>query len=165
MIRTASFLVLALYLAACVGSRKTELPPDEQFGHRFDETGPEGRRTLDVTPPDSSGSYFYYPAVLDTVHVRPAPFTPGHSAVPVEILVKGSLPDACTELNEVRQERFGHLIEIELETRRPQRAVCAMVIRPFRFYLELEGEYVPGDYTLKLNDRVYPFTVRSEANR
>lgn len=151
---------VSVYLFACVGSRKTDRAPDETFGHRFEETGPEGRRTISVTPPDSAASYFYYPAVLDTVHVRPAPFTPATSAVPVEILIKGSLPDACTELSNVEQERYGHILEIRLETRRPQGAVCASVMRPFRFYLDLVGEYIPGDYTIKLNGRIFPFTVR-----
>lgn len=155
-------MTAAVTLASCVGSREADVPPDERFGHRFEESGPEGRRTIAILPADSAVSYFYYPAVLDTVHIRPAPFTSPAAAgaeVPVEVLVKGSLPDGCTELNDVTQERYGHIIVMKVETRRPQGAVCTRVMRPFRFYVRLEGMYGPGSFTLKINDRYYPFSV------
>lgn len=161
--RAPLILIGLLFLASCVGSRGGEIPPEQTYGHRAGEEGPAGRRTVEVTPPDSNQTYFYYPAVFDTVHVRPAFFDSGvaeNDQVPVEVLIKGSLPDACTELHDVTQERFGHIIEVDLETRRPQGAVCATVIRPFRFYLELEGMYRAGSYTLKINDKIIPFDVR-----
>lgn len=161
--RVLLILMLSILLAGCVGSRNTEIRPEDTYGHRAEEEGPGGRRTIEVTSPDSARSYFYYPAVVDSVHVRPALFDSELAAddqVPVEVLVKGSLPDACTELHDVTQERFGHIIDVRLQTRRPQGAVCATVIRPFRFYLKLEGMYGPGSYTLKLNNRNYPFSVR-----
>lgn len=155
---------VALSLAACMGSREVADSPDERFGHRFEESGPEGRRTIAISPPDSGESYFYYPAFFDTVHVRPAAFTSSLASsgeVPVEVLVKGSLPDGCTELHEVTQERFGHIIQANLQMRRPQGSVCTRVMRPFRFYLQLEGMYGPGSYTLKLNNTVFPFSVKA----
>lgn len=155
---------LAVGVAACMGSRDVDVEPDERFGHRFEESGPEGRRTIAILPPDSGASYFYYPAFFDTVHVRPASFTSPLAAngeVPVEVLVKGSLPDGCTELHDVTQERFGHIIHINIDMRRPQGSVCTRVMRPFRFYLRLQGMYEPGSYTLKLNKRIFPFSVKA----
>jgi len=35
------------------------------------------------------------------------------------------------------------------------------VMRPYRFYLRLDGTYGEGSYTLKLNNRVFPFSVRT----
>ena len=161
--RTLLILGLGLLLAACVGARNTDVPPEQTYGHRADEEESGGRRTIDVTPPDSEEQYFYYPAVLDTIHVRPALFESELAAndqVPVDVLVKGSLPDACTELHDVKQERFGHIIQVRLETRRPQGAVCATVIRPFRFYFKLDGMYGPGSYNLKINGKNVPFSIR-----
>lgn len=161
--RSFSILILTLALSACMGARNVEIPPDERFGHRAEDEGPSGRRTIAVTAPESQQDYFYYPAVLDTIHVRPAPFDSAYMVseqVPVEVLVKGSLPDACTELHEVDQERFGHIVEVRLQTRRPQGALCATVVRPFRYYFRLEGMYAPGAYTLKLNEKIVPFDVR-----
>lgn len=161
-----SGVLLASIQVSCVGSKAVEAPPDEQFGHRYDDRGPEGRRTLEVRSPASNATYFYYPAVVDTVHARHASFQSDvveNGRVPVEILVKGSLPDACSELHDARQERSGHIIKMRVEMRRPQGAVCARVIRPFRFYQTLDGTYAPGSYTLKLNGWVHTFSVRGPA--
>jgi hypothetical protein len=151
--------------AGCFGPREAqEPPPDEQFGHRYQEEGPDGRSTIVIAPPDTAKTYFYYPAVFDTVHVRPAPFgevAPGATPeTDVEILVKGSFPDACTQLHEARQTRSGHIIEVALRMRKPQGAVCAAVRRPYRFYLMLRGSYTPGNYTLLINGEEFPFEVR-----
>ena len=43
--------------------------------------------------------------------------------------------------------------------RRPKGAVCTQVVRPYRFYYTLAEPLPPGDYTLKLNGGVNPFTV------
>lgn len=156
-------VLMSVALSACLGSREVEKPPDERYGHRFESEGPEGRRTIAILPPDSAESYFYYPAVFDTVHVRPAPLTGDvavNSEVPVEILVKGSMPDGCTAMHDVSQERFGHIIHVRVEMRKPEGSVCTRVIRPYRFYLRLDGTYGEGHYTLKMNNRVFPFAVR-----
>lgn len=159
----AVLLVAILALAGCLGSRKTaeDLPPDERFGHRFDEESVEAGRTMNITPPDSAKQFFYYTATFDTVHVRPAPFSLGKQETQVEVLVKGAMPDACTELHSVKQERAGHIISMILATRRPQGAICASVRRPYRFYVMLDGMYEPGNYTLKLNGDVFAFEVNA----
>ncbi len=156
-----AYALVILLFAGCLPSRPAELPPDDRFGNRIEGEGPDGRRTVVVTPPDSGRTYLYYPAVYDTVHVRPAAPSDAHTPVPVEVLVKGAFPDACMEMHEVKQKRTGHLIEVTLTMRKPQGAVCASVLRPYRFYLSLEGLYEPGNYTLKLNGKAHPFTIRA----
>ncbi|GIV58402.1 MAG: hypothetical protein KatS3mg042_1315 [Rhodothermaceae bacterium] len=149
--------------SGCLGGRPVEVPPDERFGHRFEERGPEGRRTLHITPPDSALTYDVFPIVYDTVHIRVGRPEGNETAVPVEVLVKGAFPDACMELHDVRQQRAAHLIEVEITMRKPRGAVCAAVLRPYRFYFMLEGRYEPGAYTLKINGRAHPFSVRPVA--
>lgn len=145
-------------------AQRAEKPPDERYGHRYvDELAGGDRETIVIVPADTTRQYFDFPAPFDTVHVRPAPFPPGSQAdlqgVPVEVLVKGSLPDACIELHDLQQERTGHLLQARLMIRRPRGAVCATVVRPYRFYFMLPGRFVPGHYTLKLNERIVPFQV------
>lgn len=162
----AGVLVLAGLAAGCSGSRSAEeAPPDQQFGHRYDAEGPDGRRTIAIAPADSAVDYFYYPATFDSVNVRPALFEAGLPAegqqVEVEVLIKGAFPDACMELHAIAQERTGHIINASLEMRRPQGSICASVRRPYRFYVMLQGRYGVGNYTLKLNDTAIPFQVLS----
>ena len=148
-------LVGLLLFAACAGPNGAP-EPGADFGNR--DGGDESRETLLITPPSDEEEFFYYPAPTSEVVVRPGPFEGGRR--PVEFLIQGALPDACTELHDIRQEVRGNLIEVSFEIRRPKGAVCAQVVRPYRFYYTLEEPLAPGDYTLKLNESVHPFTVQ-----
>lgn len=153
-------LSIALVISACLGARSVERPPDEQFGHRYEGRAGDGRETIVITAEEESTSYVYVPAVYDTVHIRVAEPETGAAEVPVEVLIKGAFPDACTELSSVSQGRAGNLIRVELDMRRPQGVLCASVVRPYRFYLALEGTYEPGHYSLRINERTHPMVIR-----
>ncbi len=153
--------VAALTLSAC-GFFGGTRAPDQRYGHRYGRVAPDGRETVLVEPPDSSGAYLTLPAVLDSVVVRPSRAeAPAGTEVPVEILVKGTLPDACTALNEAEQSRVSHIVNVTLTMRQPHGALCAQVVRPFRFYLPLTGTYTPGSYTVLVNGTAYPFQIRT----
>lgn len=157
----ACFLFLGF--AACSGSSGTVINPDDQFGHRVDGSTPDGRSTIVIQAPEVGREYNYYPAIFQSVNVRAEP-SEGQAAatgVSVEVLVKGAFPDACTELHDVNQERAGNVIRVVLRMRRPVGAVCASVLRPYRFYLELDGVYAVGAYSLLLNDESNPFEIRA----
>src|SRR5690606_15047056 len=153
-------VVAAAALAGCSRSREAARP-DDQYGHRYEGVAPDGRETVLLTPADTAEAYLVMPAVLDSVAVRPAQreALPGE-AVPVEVLIKGALPDACSVLDEAVQTRAMNLIDVTLTMRRPRGTVCAQVVRPFRFYLPLDGTFAPGSYTLKVNGAAYPFRIR-----
>jgi hypothetical protein len=150
-------------LAACSGSEEASVGPgDDLFGHRYDGVAPDGRETMLLSPVDSTLRVLVYPAVLDSVAVRPErPATVPGDPVSVEVLVKGILPDACSRLESAQQVRRGNLIDVVLSTRQPRGRACAQVVRPFRFYLPLEGAFEPGSYTLKVNGTAYPFRIRA----
>ncbi len=148
-------LVLALAFAACGGSREAT-EADTDFGRRTGQD--DDRETMLLAPPDSAQEYFYYPAYFSEVDVRSGPAEAGRR--PVELFIKGALPDGCTALHDIRQVRRAHLIEVTFEMRRPKGAVCTQVVRPYRFYYMLDSGLAPGDYTLTLNDVVKPFTVQ-----
>ena len=159
------YVVLGLFLlcliVACTGPRSSvDEGPDNQYGHRFEERAPDGRRTITLAAPTADGSYMYLPATFESIVVRPAPATDVNDEVRVEVLVKGALPDACMELHKFDQERAGNLIEAALEMRRPQNTVCMSVWRPYRVYLMLDGSYGVGSYTLKINGVAAPFEIR-----
>lgn len=143
----------------CQVARQGARPADELFGHRVDGMDEEGRETVMVVPPSDEMEYRTDLAVYESVTVRPGTAVTGLTGVAVEVLVKGAFPDACTELHEATQVRSGNLIEVTLRTRRPRGAICATVLRPYRFYILLDGRFGPGPYTLKLNGDSHPFDV------
>lgn len=159
--RTLFPIVVVVCLAGCAGSSSETVVPDEQFGHRYEGIAPDGRETVLIQPPDTLEAYLELPVALDSVHVRPArrEALPGE-AVPVEVLIKGALPDACSELNQAAQDRMERFITVTLSVRRPRGAICTQVVRPFRFYLPLDGTFTSGAYTLRINGAVHPFRIR-----
>ena len=156
-----------LFASGCGGGREVTIPPDQRYGHRYDGPDSLGRPTLDIEPPRDGVNYFYYPAYIDSVHIRPALPSPDAAtgvvdslqAVPVEVLVKGIFYDACLALDDLEQERSANFVTVTLTMRRPKQAVCTSQVLPYRFYFPLEGTYRPGAYQLRLNGTVYPFMV------
>ncbi|MCS7051538.1 MAG: hypothetical protein NZL87_07980 [Thermomicrobium sp.] len=102
-----------------------------------------------------SGALEYGPAFVEQVEVRVGE----GAARRVVVEVRGSLPDACSELaSEPAITIVGHRITIMLEWERPRELVCAQVLRPFSTAVDL-GELQPGSYTLVVNDLETTFTV------
>ncbi len=157
-------LLLTLW-SGCLIARPAKAPPEESFGSHIEGATPDGRATIEISPSDSLVAYTYYPAVIDSVIVQPAQFSLGQTAVPVEALLKGAFPDACMQLHSVEQHRYEHLLDISLKMRRPKGALCAAVMRPYRFYLRLEGLFEPGSYTLKINGEAHSFVVRPPSEK
>ena len=153
--------MLPVLVIACSGSNVTvSSDPDRQFGHRYEGVPPDGYNVVTISVPEEELDFTYFPATFDHVIVRPELIRLEQDTVEVEILVKGSLPDACMELHAFDQKRAGNLITATLQMRRPASRVCATVRRPYRLYLILEGGFTQGNYSLNLNDEVVPFTVR-----
>lgn len=161
--RAALLACVCAASAGCAGSGSDAEPTgDARYGHRYTGVAPDGRETMTLAPADTARRVLVYPAVLDSVAVRPerAETLPGDPTA-VEVLLKGVLPDACSRLESARQRRLGHFVEVVLSTRQPRGRPCAQVLRPFRFYLSLDGTFEPGSYTLTVNDAVYPFRIRA----
>lgn len=152
-------------LAGCglLGGRAAP-PADARFGHRHAARADADRETLLIAVPADSASFLVFPAVVDSVLVRPerAVLPPGDSTA-VEVLVKGALPDTCAELARVTQTRTGRYVSVSLAMRTPRGRVCAAVARPYRFYLPLDGHFAPGNYVLRLNGAAHPFQIRERA--
>ena len=155
----ALLLTAALALAGCGGSAGAsgDGPSRDRFGYRVGST--DGRETVLLEPVTDSTRYLVYPAVVDSIGVRPAARPAPGDAVAVEVLIQGALPDACAELTDVTQSRAGQFVTVDLMMRQPRETVCAAVVRPFRFYLMLDGPFEAGAYTLRLNGSVRPFQV------
>lgn len=157
--RTVPWVLLAAVgLAGCAGSGPVaEAPVEERFGYRLG--GDETRETAALAAADETTRYLLFPAVIDGVVVRAAGRPAPGDAVAVEVVIEGAFPDACAQLAEVEQSRAGHFVTAALVMRQPRERVCAAVVRPFRYYLVLDGAFEAGSYTLTLNDAAYPFQV------
>jgi hypothetical protein len=73
--------------------------------------------------------------------------------VQVFVYIRGGLADACTSLHEVRTERSGSAINIQVTTQRPEGTICAQVYSTFEENVALGSDFTPGEtYTVNVND-------------
>lgn len=82
-----------------------------------------------------------------------------HAPVQARALVRGSLPDPCTELEPPRVRRAGAIFEVELTTRRRFGANCAQVVMPFERQILLNVPAGSGAYFVTVNGVSQGFSV------
>ncbi len=74
--------------------------------------------------------------------------------------VQGVVGDGCSEIHSVRQERSDTAVTITILRQRPRNAVCTQIARLYDERIPLQGSFPPGDYVLRVNDFVRPFSTR-----
>ena len=71
--------------------------------------------------------------------------------VQINVIARGNLPDPCTEISEVLQEKEGNTFFITIKTYRSP-GFCIQVIAPFKETILLEVYGLPADtYTVDVN--------------
>jgi len=71
--------------------------------------------------------------------------------VQIDVIARGNLPDPCTEISEVLQEKEGNTFFITIKTYRPP-GFCIQVLAPFEEIISLEVYGLPaGTYIVNVN--------------
>lgn len=71
--------------------------------------------------------------------------------VQIDVIARGNLPDPCTEISEVLQEKEGNTFFITIKTYRSP-GLCIQVLAPFEEIISLEVYGLPaGTYTVDVN--------------
>ena len=71
--------------------------------------------------------------------------------VQINVIAKGYLPDPCTEISEILQEKEGDTFFITIKTYRPP-GPCIQIITPFEVKIPLNVYGLPaGTYTVEVN--------------
>lgn len=79
----------------------------------------------------------------------------------VSAVIEGFLPDGCTRIHQVTQERQGHRIFLRLQTRRPPEAMCIQALTPFKKSVPLHTEGLSaGTYTVHLGELTATFGIK-----
>jgi hypothetical protein len=122
----AFLIIAALWLAAC-GGQPTPAPP-----------------TTDIPP----GSLLYSQAVVDGIDILILESFP----VQVNVIAHGNLPDGCTQIDEIRQQRDGNSFQVTIIAARPAGAVCTEVVVPWEKTIGLGVYGLPaGTYTVDVS--------------
>ncbi len=75
--------------------------------------------------------------------------------VQVHVIAEGHLPDGCTQIDQVSQQRNGMTFTITVTTSRPPQALCTLAIVPFEEVIVLDVlGLAAGVYTVEVNNDV-----------
>lgn len=80
--------------------------------------------------------------------------------VQVNVVATGTLPDGCTEIDQVLAERKGDTFDVTITTSRPAGAKCTLAIVPFEETIALDvAGLEAGTYTVDVNGVSRTFTL------
>jgi hypothetical protein len=72
--------------------------------------------------------------------------------VQVRVIARGSLPDGCTAIDAITQERAGQEFRLTITTARPADAICTQALVPFEENVPLDVQGLQaGTYTVNVN--------------
>jgi inhibitor of cysteine peptidase len=107
-------------------------------------------------PPGGDQAFAYGLAPVDSVDLLTLESFP----VQIHALVKGNLPDGCTTVDQITQQRQGNTITVTITTRRPADEMCTQALVPFEESIPLKVAGLPaGTYTVAVNAVTATFTL------
>lgn len=107
----------------------------------------------------SSGEFIRGEPMVEGVDVQIMESFP----VQAQAVVRGNLPDGCTELDEVTTALEGNVFRIRLTTQRPAGAVCTEALVPFEEVVALDVLGLPaGEYTVDAHGVTASFTLATD---
>ena len=114
---------------------------------------PQPAPALPVQPP--ARDMIVDPIQIDQVEVRIAESFP----VQVFVHVTGVIGDGCSSVLPTEQKREGNTVTVTINRQRPAEAMCTMIAKIYDENIRLDGDFPPGEYTLKVNTVTQTFTV------
>ena len=133
--RLLVLLLITAVMATACGPQPTQTPPMGQ------------------TPP---GGMIHGEAVVKVIDILILESFP----VRVNVVARGQLPDGCTEIDEIHQERTDQAFQVTITTVRPASAVCTQALQPFEETISLEVHGLPaGTYAVDINGATSSFEL------
>jgi hypothetical protein len=87
-------------------------------------------------------------AIVETIEITILESFP----VQLRVVARGTLPDGCTEIDGIRQERDNQTFRVTIATARPADALCTEAIMPFEESISLDVYGLSaGSYTVDVN--------------
>ncbi|UCF10144.1 MAG: hypothetical protein JSW65_00195 [Candidatus Bipolaricaulota bacterium] len=98
-------------------------------------------------------------APVDRIEIRILESFP----VQVHVVVRGSLPDACTAVREVAATRSRHRFVVEVTAQRDRDALCAQVLTPYEEVVPLDVLGLPaGTYVVEVHGLSATFRLETD---
>ncbi|HIH86747.1 MAG TPA: hypothetical protein HA304_02465 [Methanosarcinales archaeon] len=115
--------------------------------------------TQDNESESQDGDYIYRTAVVESTEILVLESFP----VQIHVIAIGYLPDGCTEIDRVEEERDGNVFTVTITTKRPKDMMCTQAIVPYEEEVPL---YVyglkAGRYDVNVNSVTNSFELTTD---
>ena len=139
--------LLILVASGCVVATPTEDPSAP--------ASPDAPGQSSVAPTPTEGEVIIKEAVVESIAILMLESFP----IQVNVVARGNLPDSCTQIGQITQERDDNTFEVTIMTVRPADRVCAAVLVPFEEVIALDVLGLPADsYSVNVNAVTDSFT-------
>lgn len=144
-------LILAVLLAGCGGDE-----PPATATVALTATEAPALPTPTLAP---SGETTRGQASVDSIEINILESFP----VQVNVVARGELPDGCTQIDEIVQQREGNAFQVVITTVRPGDVDCTEAIVPFEETISLDVAGLDaGAYSVSVNGRTGSFTLETD---
>jgi hypothetical protein len=134
--RLTAIALIAVFLTGC-----GTLPTPSTLLTAINGQTPPGSPGTEATPVTDL-------ATVDSVEIRILESFP----VQVQAVIRGSLPDGCTQIDQIAQTREGNAFSVTIATIRPADAICTQVLALFEKVIPLDvAGLSDGVYTVLVN--------------
>jgi hypothetical protein len=150
------FTLLAASCAPTAQPQTSETRPIPRTTARPLEASPITGQTPTTSADISGGSITRGSAIIDSISILTLESFP----VQVRVIAKGNLPDGCTQIDEITQERQDSTFRVTISTSRPAAAACTQALVPFEESVNLDVRGLKaGTYTVSVNGVNDSFTL------
>ena len=121
---------------------------------------PQPSSTLPASTPENAATPFSGATPIPDVATVESLLVTSQSLNEVEVTIKGYLPNPCTTISQIEQQRTGDAFRITLNTVRDG-AACIEVISPFEQAVTLDTtDLAPGTYTVSVQKASITFVLK-----
>jgi len=156
-----TIFVIAVF-TGCVGGLSTEgetaeatavVPSPDQ---PVSSSGPTPAAEAPVIATPEVSNFTYGKAPVENIELLILESFP----VPVQAVVRGNLPNGCTEIDEVAVQQEDSNFQVELITRQPATGACTEALVPYQETIPLDVAALPaGEYTVNVNGTTATFNL------
>jgi hypothetical protein len=139
--QTAGLLIAGISLAAACGVKESS------------STSPSATNSSS----QQSSSLMTLPAKVTSVRVFIKDGRP-------QAYVQGEVGDGCASLVPPTQARKGNVIDLNLDVQRPSSGPCTMILQLLDRWIDLDGTFTPGEYTLNAEAKSVTFKLIDDGN-
>ncbi len=165
-VKASILILLILLVLSCSSSNQQSSSPTTDLENNLVVSPQMGKKLPNEVPVDKK--WVFSPqmekslsneAALESIEI----IMPEYFPVQVNVIARGSLPDDCTTIDQITEDKVGDTLRVKIITARQTGKVCTKVMKPFEGVIPLNVVGLSaGIYTVNVNSVVDIFELNRD---